>query len=245
MLMRVMVFSPEAHRLEEMILQDARYHLLSVHSGETDVYSLLVHGQPDLAVLDENYPGCDVPHLLRRMQNNCILLPKILYLYRDAPCRDADALLAFPCESIYFARAMEAASASFLPRLCLAHLPLLEETAGELTRSLGINEELKGTLYIRTAAARMACFAVAPEMKAVYRDVAAMYKVSPASVERNIRTAVESTWLKGNLPAISHLFGYTVDPDRGKPTNSEFLSLLALHIQRKAQAFLTTHTQKG
>ena len=51
-----------------------------------------------------------------------------------------------------------------------------------------------------------------------------------------MRTAVESTWLHGNLEAIQQLFGFSVDADRGKPTNAEFLSMLAEHVRRETAA---------
>ena len=56
---------------------------------------------------------------------------------------------------------------------------------------------------------------------------------SPAAIERRVRSAIESTWLHGNLAAQGELFGFTVSAERGKPTNAEFFSLLSEHIRLK------------
>jgi two-component system response regulator (stage 0 sporulation protein A) len=63
--------------------------------------------------------------------------------------------------------------------------------------------------------------------KELYPAVAAKYDTTPSRVERAIRHAIEVAWNRGNLDAITRLFGYTVSHDRGKPTNSEFIAMIA------------------
>ena len=93
----------------------------------------------------------------------------------------------------------------------------------------------KGGTGKSTAAAALAC---APQGAASYSGrlypwTAAAFGVTPGAVERAIRTAVEDTWLHGDLAAIQALFGFSVDAERGKPTNAEFLSMLAQHIREE------------
>ena len=98
-----------------------------------------------------------------------------------------------------------------------------------------MSPRLKGRRYIRAAAAALAC---SPALGASYRErlypyVAGLYAATPQAVERAIRTAVESTWLHGSLEGIQALFGLSVDAEKGKPTNAEFLAMLAEHIRRE------------
>ena len=65
-------------------------------------------------------------------------------------------------------------------------------------------------------------------MKAeLYPDVAHKYKTTAAKVERSIRHAIEVCWLRGRVDVLENTFGYTINPERGKPTNSEFIAMVA------------------
>jgi two-component system response regulator (stage 0 sporulation protein A) len=55
-------------------------------------------------------------------------------------------------------------------------------------------------------------------------------------VERCIRHAIESTWSRGDMAALERLFGLSIDPDRGKPTNREFLAMIAQHLRQSQRA---------
>ncbi|MEI3504632.1 MAG: sporulation initiation factor Spo0A C-terminal domain-containing protein [Anaerovoracaceae bacterium] len=63
-----------------------------------------------------------------------------------------------------------------------------------------------------------------------------MNNTTPSRVERAIRHAIEVAWNRGKLETIDTLFGYTVQNDKGKPTNSEFIAIIAdkLRVERKA-----------
>jgi len=61
----------------------------------------------------------------------------------------------------------------------------------------------------------------------LYPTVAKMYNTAPGRVERAIRHAIESTWIKGNMEAINKIFGNTMNYKLSRPTNSEFIALIA------------------
>ena len=63
--------------------------------------------------------------------------------------------------------------------------------------------------------------------KLLYPDIAKKYKSSPSRVERAIRHAIEVAWDRGNLDTLQNVFGYTVSNTKGKPTNSEFIAMIA------------------
>ncbi len=63
--------------------------------------------------------------------------------------------------------------------------------------------------------------------KQLYPDLAKKYKTTPSRVERAIRHAIEVAWGRGQLDAVESIFGYTVNANKGKPTNSEFIAMIA------------------
>lgn len=72
----------------------------------------------------------------------------------------------------------------------------------------------------------------------LYPSIAKKYKTTSSSVERAIRHAIEVAWGRGKIEVIEDMFGYTVSAGKGKPTNSEFIALIAdkLRIEYKMHA---------
>ncbi|SDE68203.1 Sporulation initiation factor Spo0A C terminal [Paenibacillus sp. UNCCL117] len=71
--------------------------------------------------------------------------------------------------------------------------------------------------------------------KTLYPAIAEKYKTTPSRVERAIRHAIEVAWTRGNIDSISFIFGYTINISKSKPTNSEFIAMVAdkLRIEHK------------
>ena len=69
--------------------------------------------------------------------------------------------------------------------------------------------------------------------KILYPTVAKRYQTTSSRVERAIRHAIEVAWSRGKLDTLEELFGYTVSNRKGKPTNSEFIALVADTIRLK------------
>ena len=63
--------------------------------------------------------------------------------------------------------------------------------------------------------------------KQLYPDIAHKYKTTSSRVERAIRHAIEIAWGRGQLETVQNIFGYTVNVSKGKPTNSEFIAMIA------------------
>lgn len=109
-----------------------------------------------------------------------------------------------------------------------AYLPIITKV---LLR-LGLSPDLKGYSYARQA---IRLVLEEPDMlKSItgrlYGAVAETNHTNTKCVERNIRHAIESAWSKGNLSYIEELFGYTVDAEKGKPTNAAFIATVADYI---------------
>ena len=67
--------------------------------------------------------------------------------------------------------------------------------------------------------------------KVLYPTIARKYETTPSRVERAIRHAIEVAWSRGRMETLDSLFGYTINTGKGKPTNSEFIALIADKIR--------------
>ena len=72
--------------------------------------------------------------------------------------------------------------------------------------------------------------------KVLYPQVAKTFATTPSRVERAIRHAIEVAWDRGDLETLQRFFGYTVSNTKGKPTNSEFIALIADKLQLQLKA---------
>lgn len=72
--------------------------------------------------------------------------------------------------------------------------------------------------------------------KLLYPTVAKQYKTTSSRVERAIRHAIEVAWDRGDIDTLNSYFGYTVNTGRGKPTNSEFIALIADKMRLRLKA---------
>ena len=69
--------------------------------------------------------------------------------------------------------------------------------------------------------------------KILYPSIAKRFQTTPSRVERAIRHAIEVAWSRGRMETLDTLFGYTINTGKGKPTNSEFIALIADKIRLK------------
>lgn len=98
-----------------------------------------------------------------------------------------------------------------------------------LLHSLGIPSHIKGYQYIRTAILMVyenPGF-IGGITKELYPDISIRFNTSIQRVERAIRHAIEVAWLRGDIDLMEEIFGHSVDIDRAKPTNSEFIVTIA------------------
>lgn len=103
----------------------------------------------------------------------------------------------------------------------------------KIIHEIGIPAHIKGYLYLRTAILMSVenMDLLNAVTKQLYPDIAKEYDTTDTRVERAIRHAIEVAWERGNIDMIHELFGYTVQADKGKPTNSEFIALVADKIR--------------
>jgi len=105
----------------------------------------------------------------------------------------------------------------------------IERTVTDTIHSVGIPANIKGYQYLRDAIIMSISDAelIGAITKQLYPKVAGRHNTSPSRVERAIRHAIEVACMRGNDEVLYRLFGYTVNNNKGKPTNSEFIALIA------------------
>ncbi len=105
----------------------------------------------------------------------------------------------------------------------------LKQAITSLLHSLGIPSHIKGYLYIRDSIDLMYNnpSMIGAITKELYPEIADKYDTTSSRVERAIRHAIEVSWNRGDYDVMESLFGNSVDYDRAKPTNSEFIATLA------------------
>ena len=114
----------------------------------------------------------------------------------------------------------------------------MDVVISDIMRQIGVPAHIKGYHYLRTS---IKLSVEEPEMlgsvtKLLYPTVAKMYNTTSSRVERAIRHAIEVAWDRGDVDVLSSYFGYTIQLQRGKPTNSEFIAMIAdkLRLQMRS-----------
>ncbi len=181
----------------------------------------LQHGEAALALPAEVLlllPGGEGPSLLRRMRESPPLAPPYV-MGEGAP----DGPLIPPEE---LPARMEALRREhILPALSWERLAATKRMAAALLHALGTPERLRAWDFLPEM---IALTVVHPPLlrdlnHGLYPLAAARHGMTAAAVERSLRLCVESTWTHGSIDALERFFGSSVDPERGKPTNREFL----------------------
>ncbi|MGN1123629.1 MAG: sporulation transcription factor Spo0A [Eubacterium sp.] len=105
----------------------------------------------------------------------------------------------------------------------------MDVVISDIMRQIGVPAHIKGYQYLRTAIKLSVNDSemLGSVTKILYPTVAKMYSTTSSRVERAIRHAIEVAWDRGDVDVLSSYFGYTIQSQRGKPTNSEFIAMIA------------------
>lgn len=196
---------------------------------------------PDAAVLEAKMPFCDAVEVIRKLKIEKKYIPNVIIvsgtpdpaLEREAAALGASFMLQ-PVDPQYLV--------STINRMCgieqQSKAPAevdLECAVTEIIHQVGIPAHIKGYHYLRTAI----MLAVSNDdminsiTKLLYPTVAKQYDTTSSRVERAIRHAIEIAWDRGDIDVLTRIFSYTVHTAKGKPTNSEFIALIADHLRLK------------
>ncbi len=106
---------------------------------------------------------------------------------------------------------------------------ILEIKVTNIIHEIGVPAHIKGYQYLRDGIIMVVnnIEVINQITKLLYPDLAKKYKTTPSRVERAIRHAIEVAWNRGQIETVESIFGYTVNSNKGKPTNSEFIAMIA------------------
>jgi two-component system response regulator (stage 0 sporulation protein A) len=109
-----------------------------------------------------------------------------------------------------------------------------------ILHEIGVPAHIKGYTYMRDA---IKMVIADPNLlggitKELYPSIAKKYNTTPSRVERAIRHAIEVAWTRGRVETIDMIFGYTIDQNKGKPTNSEFIAMVADKIRMQVGEYV-------
>lgn len=219
-----------------------------------EALELIYHEYPDVVVLDIIMPHLDGLGVLEKLQHeerrpHVILLSALGQesMTQRAASLGADYYIVKPfdldtlgkrirqlCGENTFASSTgySSTSSSIAQVVNVSPKPSSKNVEVEVTRmiqQMGVPAHVKGYQYLRDAIVSVVqevslLGAVTTEL---YPMIADKYQTAPSRVERGIRYAIELTWDRGNVEFMNRFFGYTIHSDRGKPTSSEFIAMVA------------------
>ena len=193
---------------------------------------LVEEHKPDLLILDTVLPGLDGFGVLCRLPE--LGAPQAIVLsgfFSDRAASEALELgaayyLTKPCQMDALLERMRAACQREAPK----PQPVdLRGAVTEIIHEIGVPAHIKGYQYLRQAIILTVqdMDLINAVTKVLYPAVAKHFNTTPSRVERAIRHAIEVAWDRGDLETLQKYFGYTVSNTKGKPTNSEFIAMIA------------------
>ncbi|NCB62602.1 MAG: sporulation transcription factor Spo0A [Clostridia bacterium] len=210
-----------------------------------DALDLVNAQKPDVLILDmilSHMDGLEVLEKLTKEQR-----PKVMLLsgfvsgsfVEAAVARGADYVMSKPCNlNSVVERVRQLSSGVKLEETRASRSgDNLESTVTSIIHEIGVPAHIKGYQYLREAIMMTVenMEIINAVTKVLYPEVAKRYGTTASRVERAIRHAIEVAWDRGDLETLQKYFGYTVSNAKGKPTNSEFIAMIAdrLQLQRK------------
>ena len=117
--------------------------------------------------------------------------------------------------------------------------PDIESQVTQIIHQIGVPAHIKGYQYLRTAILMTVKDSdiINSVTKILYPSVAKKYATTTSRVERAIRHAIEVAWDRGDVDTLNSYFGYTIQNNRGKPTNSEFIAMIADNLRLKYKLY--------
>ena len=115
----------------------------------------------------------------------------------------------------------------------------METQVTKIIHQIGVPAHIKGYQYLRCAIMMTIDDndVINSVTKVLYPTVAKKYQTTTSRVERAIRHAIEVAWDRGDVDTLNSFFGYTIQNSRGKPTNSEFIAMIADNLRLKYKSY--------
>ena len=219
------------------------FHVVGTAFDGEQAIRLIQEQKPDVVVLDLMLPkkdGICVLKALAGMEHHPTVLATSVFVssYVSAAAVNLGVryLVPKPCDLTALTERLEEIRAGdtlrVLPQRRMDKTSIESMVTG-IIHEIGVPAHIKGYQYLREAIiiAVNDMDVINAITKVLYPQVAKTFQTTPSRVERAIRHAIEVAWDRGDLDTLQRFFGYTVSNTKGKPTNSEFIALIADKLQ--------------
>ena len=236
----------ERKKVLDFLVKSGFHHIDEVSNGDAAIDKLL-SGSYDIAIVDLWLSVIDGIGIIRNIQkSNIKCKPSFILLSpvnRQNTLIEASEAGADICLLKPFDNASLVAHINSLVRmrtrnnlsndLSVGHD--LESQVTKIIHQIGVPAHIKGYQYLRTAILMTIedNDIINSVTKILYPTVAKKYQTTTSRVERAIRHAIEVAWDRGDIDTLNSYFGYTIQNSRGKPTNSEFIAMIADNLRLK------------
>jgi two-component system response regulator (stage 0 sporulation protein A) len=228
--------------LEEFFNRQQDFVLSGIAHNGHETLQLIQEQEPDVVILDIIMPHLDGIGVLERLNDlNYEPRPKIVIL--TALGQESTTLRSMELGADYYilkpfdlevlgSRLRQLANGYSLPappaQLNRSGRNMDVEVT-KIIHQMGVPAHIKGYQYLREAILMVIddVRLLGAVTKELYPLVARKFMTTPSRVERAIRHAIELAWDRGNVEMMNKFFGYTINVERGKPTNSEFIAMIA------------------
>jgi len=240
--------------LKEYLSNESDIEILGIAKDGIEALDLVKRTQPDLLVLDVIMPHLDGLGVIEKLNAMDIpKMPKIIVLSavgqdkitQSAINLGADYYIVKPFDFVIFINRIRelvlntTGHMQMRPRMhadiqmtrsdFVKNVGNIETEITNIIHEIGVPAHIKGYLYLREAIKMVIenVELLGAVTKELYPSIAKKFNTTPSRVERAIRHAIEVAWSRGKVDTINQLFGYTVHNTKGKPTNSEFIAMIA------------------
>ncbi len=220
--------------------EESDFQIVGETGDGAELMRIVQKSQPDAVVMDMvltgGMDGMDVLDAVSKLQNR----PKVLILSSyikgnvvdAAAAKGADFFVTKPCRVTSVGERLRQVMTPSGSEPEVDQNASLESQVTAIIHEVGVPAHIKGYQYLREAIiiAVNDMDVINAVTKVLYPEVAKRFNTTPSRVERAIRHAIEVAWDRGDLETLQKYFGYTVSNAKGKPTNSEFIAMIADRI---------------
>lgn len=234
--------------LKEFINQYEDLQLIGIAFNGMEALQMIRESTPDIILLDIIMPHLDGIGVLEKLaEDNTITKPRIIMLTafgqesvtQKAAELGADYYILKPFDFNFLITRIRQLSEGINTGNYVAQAKPqnLNISVTNMIHEMGVPAHLKGYHYLRDAILMVIkdINLLGAVTKELYPRIGVKFQTTPSRVERAIRHAIELAWDRGNVEMMTNFFGYTINLERGKPTNSEFIAMVADKLRIEAR----------